>query len=277
MPDNQENTPPELCRTIETQLHEYLDSLLPEQEQERLEGHVKGCEPCAALVRFEQDYLATLKTRWVEERVPDPARRKIGQALRSEPASRIRAVRAWQPLRWVAVLALVLLTAALWLLSRDPYQALARELVEDHTVCWKTERDERFTGGNLVELAEWYKQKINLPVEVTPSCALIFHPEESRVCTIRDHPTAHVMTTVEGKRCSLFMTTSKLATPPVPKLLGAGAKSREVVLDGTKFTLVKHGDLWVFLWEQNGVSHALVVPQDLDSPERLASQIAQRL
>ena len=75
---------PELCREIVRQLWPSLDGALPDEWQERVTGHLIGCENCRSHFDFERAFLAAVRTSDLPEGDFEPLRARVVAALAAE-------------------------------------------------------------------------------------------------------------------------------------------------------------------------------------------------
>lgn len=123
------------CAELETRLHAYLDSELPEAAAREVAAHVTACPHCGPWYEEQRALRTALRGQLLTLRAPDTLRAAVRRGLRAaRDAERLppRAVGAW---RWLAAAAaLVLTVGGTWSLARRSAEGnmIAAQVLASH-------------------------------------------------------------------------------------------------------------------------------------------------
>jgi anti-sigma factor RsiW len=193
------------CRRIEALLPPYVDGAARREDVALVDAHLAACRDCHARVHAERTARAVIRARAAElmPLAPPGLRTRLAATMRDD-----------QPLGWAgrltaaaaAVGALVLVVAALEMMTPNSSILLAAQLALDHVRCFVVEQ--RTSGaadsGALQErLKEDYGWSIRVPASDAATGVTLI---AARRCPFWLGPYAHLLyRTPEGREVSLYV------------------------------------------------------------------------
>lgn len=123
------------CAELETRLHAYLDSELPEAAAREVAAHVAGCPHCGPWYEEQRTLRTALRQHLPTLRAPDTLRAAVRRNLRAAADVERLPARNPAPWRWLAAAAaLVLAIGGTWTLSRRGVEGgmIASEVLASH-------------------------------------------------------------------------------------------------------------------------------------------------
>ena len=214
------------CQRLDGLVTPYVDGELSDADRDRVEGHLRACDPCRVRVRSEQAIRSLLLDRRsaLAIEAPPGARARIRSAVRSAEASSGWLAGWWAsftPFALAASLVLLVGGAFVYELTAHSTQVMAAELTADHLKCFRvmnnvlgTRHDRPMVENAMASRFDWQMQ-------------LPDHPEQaglelvgSRPCLYGEGLVAHIMYRHHGQPVSIFMLPKSVHTDELIEVMG---------------------------------------------------------
>jgi anti-sigma factor RsiW len=268
------------CTDIRARLALYLDEELDGSEQVTFEAHLKNCEACSSIVKVERAfvdairqpqplYVASDALRTRVERVLDDAspmiaapasvRQRIQKSLghlsakRQAPFVRLSAA--------VAVLMILILPVAIWLMSKYDHNAqpggpsnFALMAADTHLRHTRGQLPLEITTSSPGHISEWFANKVGFSVKLpnyqdSSGQEKLYRLEGARLVGYKDDYAAYVAYQMRTRPISLVITSDAIAQP---------SGGEEIKAKGLTFHYDAIQGLKVLTWSDRGLTYALI-------------------
>jgi anti-sigma factor (TIGR02949 family) len=148
------------CADANATVQAYIDGELDGVDRESVERHLVGCSGCSRRVHVQTRFRAAVRAHLHRPEVPFTLRRRVEEALGSQPIAP-RRLPAWMSLpRIVPAAAAVFLIVAITGTVRRSH-SMVREQAERS---YLTEMPMDITGSDCGSIASWFRGRLEFPV-----------------------------------------------------------------------------------------------------------------
>lgn len=274
------------CADIRARLALYLDEELDRGEREAFEAHLRDCEACDSFVNAERAFLDAVRGQQPLYIASDALRTRVERLIGGEPPvvtapaslkQRIQGSLAsfsTKPpaptIRWsaaVAVLVILILPVAVWLITRSNSDARPGRSGPSNFALMAAETHLRHTRGQLPleitssgpeQISEWFANKVGFSVKLpnyqeSSGQEKLYQLEGARLVGYKEDYAAYVAYKMRTRPISLVITSETIARP---------SGGEEIKAKGLTFHYDAIQGLKVITWSDRGLTYALV--SDLD-------------
>ena len=264
--------PEKTCTQIGEGLSAFLDGEVAEAERREIEAHLSACPHCRAYLQAEGSVRSLVRGR--RERLREPApldlRRRIVQAVQAEETQRrwdaLSRRRTAGRLAMAAALVLCVLGGAFYFRSSEPPRSIVAEVVDEHIRCLMklTKKEEvlDFMTADTRAMNQWFQGRIDINVTAPPFQGSDLRLAGGRLCYLLDRQGAQMVYREGEHVICLFMLDRREI--PLPQ-------GHEVVVSSHSIHLTVYKGFNVAVWEDRGLTHALVADVSQDNLKALAA------
>lgn len=249
------------CEDIRRRLTLYLDNELQGAERAAVETHLAECEPCAAVLARELNFLKSVRESGPLH-VASPELREKVEAILNEgrvvPVSAVKTSRRPARFNWVVAVAaalLVLLAPVLvWrIVVRQP-SSFALMAAETHLRHTRGQLPLEMESASPLNISGWFSNKVNFSVKLpnyqeSSGQEKLYTLEGARLVSFEKEYAAYVAYRMKERPISLVIISDSVARP---------SGGEEIASRGLKFHYNAIDGLKVITWSDRGLTYALV-------------------
>ena len=260
------------CDDIRGRLTLYLDNELQGIERATVEAHLTECEPCAAILARELNFLKAIRASGPLHIASPKLREKVQRLLsedESQSRSPVKAVRSGSRLNWVVAVAagvlVLLLPVLVWKVVQQTEPPEVRQ--PSSFALMAADVHLRRTRGQLPleieserpqDISQWFTNKVRFSVKLpnyqeSSGQEKLYTLEGARLVGFQNDYAAYVAYQMKSRPISLVITSDSVAHP---------SGGEEIQAKGLLFHYNAIDGLKVLTWSDRGLTYALV--SDLD-------------
>lgn len=214
--------------------------------------HINECRECAEFFEQENAFAALLRQKVAKDKAPDELRQRILNA------SSKRNMRSKLIYKLLSAAAIVLLLAGGYILKmHSDTKSLASKIIDDH-INFLSYSGVQIQSSNPDEIEAWFGGRVDFGVNISELSAKL---KGGRLCLLDEKRLALIFYEHEGSQISLFMT-GELN----PERLLSG---KEVEVRGKKMRIVEQKGYNLLLWQDRGLTYALVSDLNFDELKKI--------
>ncbi len=149
------------CKEIQKFAHVYVDGEFGAEEKRECEKHLRGCEECCAIIRFEEQFKSALQNRMPKIKAPQPLIDRVLDSIENEPEP-ASSFSTWfyVVIPAAAMAAASILIFVFWPTGESP----EAEALDDGIVHHENALPMEVQGPDVETVANWYRDKVQVPV-----------------------------------------------------------------------------------------------------------------
>lgn len=236
----------------------YVDGELAGVDREGVERHLVSCPTCSSRVRLEARFKAAVRAHLPRPEVPFTLRRRIEEAIGSQPI----APRRWPTLpgwfsspRLLPAAAAVLLLLAITGTVRRSHSAV----LEQAERSYHTEMPMDITGSDCGSIASWFRGRVDFPVHAPTMGGATC--QGGRLVNVGNRPAAYIVYRASDGHRVTFLVFD-------PRDEAFEAPERRVI-DGREITYVTGPGISTAAYRDRGLGYVATSDVDEDTLVRL--------
>ncbi|HBR21142.1 MAG TPA: hypothetical protein DD713_01015 [Nitrospiraceae bacterium] len=214
--------------------------------------HVNECRECKEFLEQEKAFASLLRQTGIKDKAPAELRQRI---LMATPARNTRSKLMYKLLSIAAIL--ILFSGGYILKMHSDTKSLIGKIVEDH-ISFLSYSGIQVRSSNPDDVKRWFDGRVDFGVNIPELAARL---KGGRLCLLDKKRLALVFYEHRGSQISLFMT-GELN----PERLLSG---KEVEVKGRKVRIVEQKGYNLLLWQDRGLTYALVSDLSLDELKKI--------
>ena len=258
------------CDDIRGRLTLYLDNELQGVERATVEAHLAECEPCAAILARELNFLKAVRESCPLHLASPELREKVQRFLsEGQVPTFVKAKRSSSRLNWVVAVAagvlVVLLPVLVWRVVRQTERPEVRQpssfalmAAGNHLRRTRGQLPLEIESSDPGHISDWFSNKVDFSVKLpnyqeSSGQEKLYTLEGARLVGFEKDYAAYVAYRMNSRPITLVITSDSVATP---------SGGEEIQAKGLLFHYNAIDGLKVLTWSDRGLTYALV--SDLD-------------
>lgn len=213
--------------------------------------HVNECQECREFFEQEKAFSSLLRQKVIKDKAPA----ELSQRILKTSAKNTRKRLIYKLLSVAAVL--ILFAGGYIFKMHTDTNSLVGKIIEDH-ISFLSYLGIQISSSSPDEVRSWFDGRVDFGVNVPELSARI---KGARLCLLDKKRLALVFYEHNGSQLSLFMTTELN-----PERLLSG---KEVIVKGRKVHIVEQKGYNLLLWQDRGLTYALVSDLSLDELKKI--------
>lgn len=214
--------------------------------------HIKECPKCRVFFEQELAFSSLLKEKVIKDKAPSELRQQL-----LKPAHiRRRRLKLMHKLIFIAASLMLFFGGYLLKLHSDT-ESLIEKIVNDH-IGFLSYSGLQISSSDPEEIRAWFKGRIDFGLVLPDISAEL---RGARLCLLNNKRLALIFYECSGSQLSLFMTTK---LNPERLLWG-----KEVMIKGKKVHVVERKGYNLLLWQERGLTYALVSDLGIDELKKI--------
>jgi anti-sigma factor (TIGR02949 family) len=244
------------CADATATVQAYIDGELDGVDRESVERHLVSCSGCSRRVHIQTRFRAAVRAHLHRPEVPFALRRRIEEALKSQPIAP-RRWPAWMSLpRIVPAAAAVFLIVAITGTVRRQHSMV----LEQAERSYHTEMPMDVTGSDCGSIASWFRGKLEFPVHA-PALGSGATCQGGRLVNVGERPAAYLVYRVSDGHRVTFLVFDPRDQP---------IESRERrVVNGREIYLGTGPGISTVAYRDRGLGYVMTADYDEDTLTRL--------
>jgi len=240
------------CLEADTILHAYVDGELASSDRAAYEEHLRGCDSCTHVSRFQARFKAAVRGHLPRPALPLGLRTRIEAALANAPSPRRRWLWQAHPRAFTVGMAAA---AALVLMVTNMHRTTRSPVLEQAVSTFHHDLPFDVLSESCAKVSDWFHGKLDFTVQPTGNAT---HCRGGRLVNVHDRFGAYVVYQIPaGHRLGMMVFPS--GNEPL-----AGAHQR--VLNGRPvFVDTQRGVATVTLREPSGLDYVFTADLDEDA------------
>ena len=189
------------CGEASATVQAYVDGELDGVDRESVERHLVACSNCSGRVRLQTRFRAAVRAHLHRPEVPFTLRRRVEEALSSQPI----APRRWPG--WLSMSRVVPAAAALFLIVAITTTVRQRNslVLQQAENAYHTELPMDITGSDCGSIASWFRGRLEFPVHA-PALGGGATCQGGRLVNVGERPAAYLVYRVsDGHRVTFLV------------------------------------------------------------------------
>jgi len=189
------------CGEATATVQAYVDGELDGVDRESVERHLVACSNCSGRVRLQTRFRAAVRAHLHRPEVPFTLRRRVEEALASQPI----APRRWPG--WLSMSRVVPAAAALFLIVAITTTVRQRNslVLQQAENAYHAELPMDITGSDCGSIASWFRGRLEFPVHA-PALGGGATCQGGRLVNVGEHPAAYLVYRVsDGHRVTFLV------------------------------------------------------------------------
>jgi len=189
------------CGEATATVQAYVDGELDGVDRESVERHLVACSNCSGRVRLQTRFRAAVRAHLHRPEVPFTLRRRVEEALASQPI----APRRWPG--WLSMSRVVPAAAALFLIVAITTTVRQRNslVLQQAENAYHTELPMDITGSDCGSIASWFRGRLEFPVHA-PALGGGATCQGGRLVNVGERPAAYLVYRVsDGHRVTFLV------------------------------------------------------------------------
>jgi len=189
------------CGEASATVQAYVDGELDGVDRESVERHLVACSNCSGRVRLQTRFRAAVRAHLHRPEVPFTLRRRVEEALASQPI----APRRWPG--WLSMSRVVPAAAALFLIVAITTTVRQRNslVLQQAENAYHTEMPMDITGSDCGSIASWFRGRLEFPVHA-PALGGGATCQGGRLVNVGERPAAYLVYRVsDGHRVTFLV------------------------------------------------------------------------
>ncbi|MBI4686310.1 MAG: DUF4367 domain-containing protein [Nitrospirae bacterium] len=233
-----------------TYLSEYPEVVTEDMMEAK--RHVRECPECRMFFEQERAFASLLRDKAAKDKAPAELRQRL---LEAEPAKKMHSGLMYKIISIAAILMLVA-GGYIFKLYSDT-ESMVEKIVNDH-INFLSYSGIQVTSSRSDEIKAWFGDRVDFSVNVPELKAAL---KGARLCLLDKKRLALLFYEHNGSQISLFVTT-ELDTE---RLLSG----EEVIVKDKKVRIVEQKGYNLLLWQERGISYALVSDLSIDKLKKI--------
>ncbi len=244
------------CAEATSTVQAYIDGELDGVDRESVERHLVGCAGCSRRVHVQTRFRAAVRAHLHRPEVPFALRRRIEDALVSQPIAP-RRWPAWMSLpRIVPAAAAVFLIVAITGTVRRSHSMV----LEQAERSYHTEMPMDITGSDCGSIASWFRGRLEFPVHA-PALGSGATCQGGRLVNVGERPAAYLVYRVSDGHRVTFLVFD-------PRDQSIESRDRRVV-NGREMYLGTGPGISTVAYRDRGLGYVVTADYDEDTLTRL--------
>jgi len=244
------------CAEATATVQAYIDGELDGVDRESIERHLVGCPGCSGRVHVQTRFRAAVRAHLHRPEVPFALRRRIEEALVSQPIAP-RRWPAWMSMpRIVPAAAAVFLIVAVTATVRRSHSMV----LEQAERSYHTEMPMDITGSDCGSIASWFRCRLEFPVHA-PTLGSGATCQGGRLVNVGERPAAYLVYRVSDGHRVTFLVFD-------PRDLSIESHDRRVV-NGREMYLGTAPGISTVAYRDRGLGYVVTADYDEDTLTRL--------
>ncbi len=214
--------------------------------------HIKECQGCREFFNGEQLFSSMLRDAVIKDTIP----KELGDRVLNLKTEKKRYPKTYQILT-IAVSILLLAGGIYIFQDYKKDSSIVRQIVEDH-IKFLPLSGVQISSSNPEEIKAWFRGKVDFPVNVPYISAKL---KGGRLCLFDKKRLALLFYEHNGSLLSLFISDEM----DMQKI----KNGKEVIIGGKAMLFVEERGYNLFLWQEKGLTYALVSELGLKEIKRL--------
>ncbi len=243
------------CADATATVQAYIDGELDGVDRESVERHLVSCSGCSRRVHVQTRFRAAVRAHLHRPEVPFALRRRIEEALKSQPI----APRRWPA--WMSVSRVVPAAAAVFLIVAITGTVRRQHsmVLEQAERSYHTEMGMDVTGSDCGSIASWFRGKLEFPVHA-PALGSGATCQGGRLVNVGARPAAYLVYLVSGHRVTVLVFD--------PRDQPIESRERRVV-NGREIYLGTGPGISTAAYRDRGLGYVMTADYDEDTMTRL--------
>ena len=244
------------CAEATATVQAYIDGELDGVDRESIERHLVGCPGCSSRVHVQTRFRAAVRAHLHRPEVPFALRRRVEEALASQPIAP-RRWPAWMSMpRIVPAAAAVFLIVAITATVRRSHSMV----LEQAERSYHTEMPMDITGSDCGSIASWFRGRLEFPVHA-PILGSGATCQGGRLVNVGERPAAYLVYRVSDGHRVTFLVFD-------PRDLSIESHDRRVV-NGREMYLGTAPGISTVAYRDRGLGYVVTADYDEDTLTRL--------
>ena len=245
------------CAEATATVQAYIDGELHGVDRESVERHLVACPGCSSRVHVQTRFRAAVRAHLHRPEVPFALRRRIEEALGSQPIAP-RRWPAWMSLpRIVPAAAAVFLIVAITGTVRRQHSAVLDQAERTFN---NTQMPMDITGSDCGSIASWFRGRLEFPVHA-PALGSGATCQGGRLVNVGERPAAYLVYRVSDGHRVTFLVFD-------PRDLSIESRERRVV-NGREMYLGTGPGISTVAYRDRGLGYVVTADYDEDTLTRL--------
>ena len=244
------------CAEATATVQAYIDGELDGVDRESVERHLVACAGCSRRVHVQTRFRAAVRVHLHRPEVPFALRRRIEEALKSQPI----APRRWPA--WMSLPRIVPAAAAVFLIVAitGTVRRQNSKVLEQAERSYHTEMPMDVTGSDCGSIASWFRGKLEFPVHA-PALGSGATCQGGRLVNVGERPAAYLVYRVSDGHRVTFLVFDPRDQP---------IESRERrVVNGREIYLGTGPGISTVAYRDRGLGYVMTADYDEDTLTRL--------
>ncbi len=244
------------CAEATATVQAYIDGELDGVDRESIERHLVGCPGCSGRVHVQTRLRAAVRAHLHRPEVPFALRRRIEEALASQPI----APRRWPA--WMSMPRIVPAAAAVFLIVAitGTVRRSHSMVLEQAERSYHTEMPMDITGSDCGSIASWFRGRLEFPVHA-PILGSGATCQGGRLVNVGERPAAYLVYRVSDGHRVTFLVFD-------PRDLSIESHDRRVV-NGREMYLGTAPGISTVAYRDRGLGYVVTADYDEDTLTRL--------
>jgi anti-sigma factor (TIGR02949 family) len=244
------------CAEATATVQAYIDGELDGVDRESIERHLVGCPGCSSRVHVQTRFRAAVRAHLHRPEVPFALRRRIEEALASQPI----APRRWPA--WMSMPRIVPAAAAVFLIVAitGTVRRSHSMVLEQAERSYHTEMPMDITGSDCGSIASWFRGRLEFPVHA-PILGSGATCQGGRLVNVGERPAAYLVYRVSDGHRVTFLVFD-------PRDLSIESHDRRVV-NGREMYLGTAPGISTVAYRDRGLGYVVTADYDEDTLTRL--------
>jgi anti-sigma factor (TIGR02949 family) len=244
------------CAEATSTVQAYIDGELDGVDRESVERHLVACAGCSRRVHVQTRFRAAVRAHLHRPEVPFALRRRIQDALVSQPI----APRRWPA--WMSVPRIVPAAAAVFLIVAitGTVRRSHSMVLEQAERSYHTEMPMDITGSDCGSIASWFRGRLEFPVHA-PALGSGATCQGGRLVNVGDRPAAYLVYRVSDGHRVTFLVFD-------PRDQSIESRERRVV-NGREMYLGTGPGISTVAYRDRGLGYVVTADYDEDTLTRL--------
>jgi anti-sigma factor (TIGR02949 family) len=244
------------CSEATATVQAYIDGELDGVDRESVERHLVGCPGCSRRAHVETRFRAAVRAHLHRPEVPFALRRRIEEALVSQPI----APRRWPA--WMSMPRIVPAAAAVFLIVAitGTVRRSHSMVLEQAERSYHAEMPMDITGSDCGSIASWFRGRLEFPVHA-PALGSGATCQGGRLVNVGERPAAYLVYRVSDGHRVTFLVFD-------PRDLSIESRERRVV-NGREIYLGTGPGISTVAYRDRGLGYVVTADYDEDTLTRL--------